>query len=384
MLIKLGIEKLLEDEINVIKGKRIGLLTNMTGVDSHFNSTIDLLHHCPDAQLVALFGPEHGIRGDAREGTNINSYTDPITNIPVFSLYGETNKPSKEILKNIDSIVVDIQDIGVRYYTYISTLGCLMEACMEQKKEVIVLDRPNPINGIDREGIFIEKPLRTFVGMYPVLNRHGLTIGEIALLYKYEFGLDCKLSVVHMEGWKRSMFFRDTGLIWIQPSPNSTGESMNILYPGMCLIEGTNLSEGRGTTRPFEVVGAPYIDGNALADRFNKLKLPGIVARPTSFVPTYSKYEDQLCYGVQLHVINLGLVRSLKATVHLLGIIANMYPNSFLFKEEANGQNVFDHLSGHAKLRKMVLSNFFDEFFVQCQQDCEHFLKQIAPYLIYK
>jgi uncharacterized protein YbbC (DUF1343 family) len=381
---KLGIEKLLESQMELIKGKRVGILTNMTGIDSKFRSTIDLLYQNEDVELVALFGPEHGIRGDTREGSDVNSYVDPLTNCPVYSLYGKTRKPKKEMLENLECIIVDIQDIGVRYYTYISTLGLLMEACMEQGKEVIVLDRPNPINGDMCEGNIIEKPYLSFVGLYPLPNRHSLTIGEIALLYKYEFGLHCDLTVVRMEGWKRSMFFRDTGLNWIQPSPNSTGESMNLLYAGMCLIEGTWLSEGRGTTRPFEVIGAPYIDGYLVAKQFNGLHLSGVHARPTSFIPTYSKYKDQLCFGVQIHVTDRNKVYSLEVGIHLLGIIAELYPDDFRFRKNEDGKFIIDLLAGHTGIKKMIFENHFESFVDCCHEDSENFKELRKPYLLYQ
>jgi uncharacterized protein YbbC (DUF1343 family) len=382
-MIQPGVETLLQEQFNLLKGKRIGLLTNMTGLDHRMRSTIDIFYNHPDIHLAALFGPEHGIRGDGQEGAQIHSYIDPSTQLPVFSLYGSTRKPTREMLSGIDAVVIDIQDIGVRYYTFISTLSYVMEACMEEGKEVIVLDRPNPLNGLIREGTISDSSLRSFVGLHAIPNRHGLTIGELAIIYKNLFGINCSLSVVPMKKWRRSMFFRDTEMCWIQPSPNSTGQIMAVLYTGMCLIEGTELSEGRGTTRPFEVVGAPYIDGTMLAGRFNALHLPGVLARPTSFVPYYSKYNGQLCYGVQIHVTDLAQVKSLKVGLHLLGLIADMYPDQFLFRDETKDRSMFNLLSGNRRLKQMVRENNFDEYFEQCHRDCRKFTEKVTPYFLY-
>ncbi|MFD2615989.1 exo-beta-N-acetylmuramidase NamZ family protein [Terrilactibacillus laevilacticus] len=383
-MIKLGIEVLLADYMSLLKGKRIGLVTNMTGVNSNLQSTIDLMYQHQDFQLTTLFGPEHGIRGDVQEGSKIDSSIDPYTKCPVYSLYGNTKKPTKGMLENVDSIIVDLQDIGARYYTFISTLALLMEACMEEKKEVIVLDRPNPINGTSFEGNIIEEPYRSFVGLYPLPNRHGLTIGEIANIYKYVYDLNCELTIIPMKGWDRSMFFSDTGLHWVQPSPNSTGEDMSILYPGMCLIEGTNLSEGRGTTRPFEIVGAPFINGYEVAKIFNSLNLSGVIARPTTFIPNYQKYKGQLCYGIQIHIINKRNVNSFEVGIRLLSIIAQLYEEEFTFLDKESDRCFFNLLSGTGQLKHLILLNQFNDFLDQCKRDCEIFNKKAKPYLLYQ
>lgn len=381
-MIQLGIETLLRDKMSLLKGKRVGLLTNITGLDSRLCPTIDLLMAQPDIHLSALFGPEHGVRGDGQEGLPIESYTDPLTHLPVYSLYGNTRKPCKAMLKNIDCIVIDLQDIGVRYYTFISTMSLVMEACMEESKEVVVLDRPNPLNGLNREGNILDKSLSSFVGMHPLPNRHGLTIGELSLLYKHEFGLNCSLTVVPMKRWSRTMYFRETGLCWVQPSPNATGEAMAVLYPGMCLIEGTTLSEGRGTTRPFEVIGAPYMNGSDIADKFNQLGLKGVLARSTSFVPYYSKYKGKLCRGIQIHITDISKVQSYKIGLYTLGLIAEMYPSEFSFLGNGN-RCTFNLLAGNTKIRQKILENNFDDFFEQCQAECDQFSERVMPYLLY-
>lgn len=382
-MIRLGLEVLLGEKINLLKGKRAGLLTNMTGLDSRLRSTIDLLDHLKGVQLTALFGPEHGIRGDGQEGSAVASAVDPKSGLPVYSLYGKTRKPTRAMLEKVDCVIVDLQDIGVRYYTFISTLSLVMEACRDNDKEVIVLDRPNPINGVDIEGNIPDRSLLSFVGAQSIPNRHGLTIGELAIVFKYLFGLNCRLTVVPMEGWRRKMLFRDTGLNWVQPSPNATGENMALLYPGMCLIEGTHLSEGRGTTRPFEIVGAPYIDGQKLADHFNKLQLEGVLGRPTSFVPYYSKYKGELCRGIQIHITDQEKIQPYKTGLALLGLIASSYPDQFSFRHDGGDRCMFHLLSGDADILRMVLNNEFGDFFDRCRTECESFREKIRPYLLY-
>ncbi|MFC4619218.1 exo-beta-N-acetylmuramidase NamZ domain-containing protein [Camelliibacillus cellulosilyticus] len=382
-MVELGVDQFLKQEVERFKGKRIGLVTNMTGVSARLEPTIDLFHVHPDIELVALYGPEHGIRGDAKEGEKVASGQDPYTGLPVYSLYGETRKPTKAMLEAIDTIVIDLQDIGTRYYTFIYTVANVMEACMEENKEVVVLDRPNPINGVRREGNLVREDFRSFVGLYPLPVRHGLTIGEIALLYKHEFGLDCDLTVIRMDGWSREMFFDDTGLLWVPASPNSTGQAMSILYPGTCLIEGTNLSEGRGTTRPFEVIGAPFVDGYRLAKRVNEKGLEGIIARPTSFIPTYQKHKDVLCSGIQLHVTDKSKVDSFKTGLYLLEAIAELFPNDLEFRDADKKRSFFNLLAGTDELKDVILAQKADHFLEKCEVEIERFTKVTKPYLLY-
>ncbi|MCC3356344.1 exo-beta-N-acetylmuramidase NamZ domain-containing protein [Bacillus sp. REN16] len=381
---KLGLDVFLETRVQEFKGKRIGLVTNMTGVNHQLIPTIDLFHEHPDIQLTALFAPEHGIRGDAKEGEKVESTIDPYTGLPVFSLYGESRKPSKEMLETVDVVVFDLQDIGSRYYTFIYTMAYVMEACAEQGKEFIVLDRPNPVSGEKLEGNLVEEDVRSFVGLLPIPNRHGMTVGELALLYKHEFGYDCELTVVPMQGWKRDMYYDETDLFWVPPSPNTTNIDMNILYPGICLVEGTNLSEGRGTTRPFEYIGAPFIDGHRLAKTFNQNKVSGVLARPTSFIPTYQKHKDEVCGGIQLHVVDRRKLNSLEAGILLIETIAEMYPNDFSFISNHNGKYFFDLLAGTKKLKKHILNGTSSDFLETCNKQVASFKKQREPYLLYK
>lgn len=381
----LGLDVFFEQYLHAFKGKRIGLVTNMTGVNRRLVPTIDLFHEHPDIQLTALYSPEHGIRGDAKEGESIESMTDPYTGLPVYSLYGESKKPKPDMLDPVDVIVLDLQDIGSRYYTFIYTMAYVMEACGEQGKPFVVFDRPNPVSGTSVEGNLLEPEFRSFVGLFPIPNRHGMTIGELALLYVHEFGISCDVTVIPMDGWKREMYFDQTGLIWVPPSPNTTGLDMCILYPGTCLIEGTNLSEGRGTTRPFEIVGAPYIDAYQLAKRYNEHKVMGVRARPVSFVPTYQKYRGERCEGVQLHVEHRQTVNALQAGLTLLETVVELYPQAFAFREsEADGKPFFDLLAGTDTLRRHILEGSTDAFLRNCESQIERFKQLAKPYLLYE
>lgn len=380
---KLGLEKFLDEGYEQFKGKRIGLITNMTGVNKDLVPTIDLFHAHPHIELTTLYAPEHGIRGDVKEGEKIDSFIDKHTGLPVISLYGENRKPSKEALENIDVLVFDLQDLGSRYYTYIYTMAYAMEACGTYNKQFVVLDRPNPINGLTVEGNLVEEDVRSFVGLLPIPNRHGMTVGELAELFKNEFDYECDLTVVPMEGWKRSMYFDDTGLFWIPPSPNASSVDMSILYTGTCLFEGTNLSEGRGTTKPFECVGAPYIDGYDLAKAFNERKLPGVIARPVSFIPTYQKHINEVCSGIHIHITDRDSVHSLTVGMIIVQLVIEMYPDAFEFRQNENGKYFFDLIAGTKSLKEDLRANNLAAFEKKCEEQVAYFLKQRKPYLIY-
>lgn len=381
----IGIDVFLEEYIERYKGKKVGLVTNLTGVNKDMESTIDLLFNHPDIQLTNLYAPEHGIRGDAREGEKFETTIDDVTNLPVHSLYGETRKPTENMLKDIDVMVFDIQDIGSRYYTYIYTMAYVMEACSEFNKEVIVLDRPNPISGLKREGNLVNINYTSFVGLLPIPNRHGLTIGELAILFKNEFNYDCNLTVVPLKGWKRSMYYDKTDLFWIPPSPNTTTIDMCILYAGTCLFEGTNLSEGRGTTQPFEIIGAPYINSFELAEQFNSKNIDGVIARPVFFNPTYQKYKNEQCQGVQLHITNRDKIEPLKVTINLMADIAMLYPESFEFRKETpSGKSFFDLLAGNSTLRQQILKDDRESYLEEAEEQLISFERLVQPYLLYE
>ena len=383
-MLKLGLEVFLEKEYKKYEGKRIGLVTNSTGVNQRLKSSVDLFYHHPKIDLTILFGPEHGLRGDKKEGQLVDSSVDDYTQLPIYSLYGEARKPSKEMMEQADVIVMDIQDIGSRYFTYIYTMAYVMEACAEHQKEMVILDRPNPISGIQMEGNLTENDVRSFVGLFPIPNRHGMTIGELAHLFKYEFKYDCNLTVIEMAGWQRHMYFDETGILFVPPSPNTTGQDMMILYTGTCLFEGTNISEGRGTTKPFEWIGAPFIEGHKLAEEFNRLLLPGVLARPVTFTPAYQKYEGKLCEGIQLHITDRNQFDSFYTGVKLIQLIAENYPNNFKFVQNENGKYFFDLLAGTKQLKKIITdTNKLNNFFIDAKQQLVEFEHCRQKYLLY-
>jgi uncharacterized protein YbbC (DUF1343 family)/CubicO group peptidase (beta-lactamase class C family) len=307
--LRLGIDVLVEEQLKQLAGKRIGLITNHTGLDRNGKSTADLLHAAPKVKLIALFGPEHGIRGtEDRDG--IADSVDQATGLPVYSLYGETRQPTSEQLMGIDTLVFDIQDIGTRFYTYESTMGLAMEAAAAADIEFVVLDRPNPIGGEIIEGPLLDAGRESFVGYHTIPVRHGMTVGELARMFAKERDIDVKLTVIEMQGWRRSQYLFDTGLAWVNPSPNMRSLEAALLYPGIGLLETTNISVGRGTDTPFEVLGAPWIRERELADLINRGNLPGVRVVPVRFTPTSSKFEGEECRGLHFIVTDWNRFRS--------------------------------------------------------------------------
>lgn len=352
--VKTGLETLLAERQGLVRGARVGLISNPTGVTAEVTPNFDTLLKA-GVNLVALFGPEHGFDSHAEDGLKVASGRHRRTGLPVYSLYGETRQPTPEMLQGIDLLLFDIQDVGVRFYTYIWTMALCMQAAAQRKIPFVVLDRPNPITGVIMEGPLLEPEHASFVGLYPILLRHGLTIGELGQLLNAEFGLGADLTVVPMQGWRRDMWFAETGLPWVAPSPNIPTLDTTIVYPGACLIEGTTLSEGRGTTRPFELVGAPWLDGETLADRLNQLKLPGVRLRAANFTPSFSKYAGEVCYGVQYHVIDRTVFRPVITTLHLIAIVRDLHPDhmgwALHFPE---GPYPFERLVGNGLARRQL------------------------------
>ena len=351
-----GIEVLLHEQAGELQGKRIGLVTNMTGVDRMLRSDIDLLAARKDFKLVALFGPEHGVRGDAQAGAHVESSRDAATGLPVHSLYGEHREPDGKMLQGIDLLLFDIQDVGARYYTYPYTLANLLRAAKKQGIPVWVLDRPNPLGGEKVEGPVLEPAFSSFVGLFPIPVRHGMTIGELARLFNAEFGIGAQLRVVPMRGWKRADAEPGGAMPWVPPSPNMPTRDTALVYPGTALIEGTNVSEGRGTTRPFETVGAPFVDAQRLAAKLNALELPGVRFRPTWFTPSFSKHKDQLCGGVQLHVTDRDAFQPFRTGLALVKTLHDLYPQQVRFQSDAPGASAgfFDKLAGNAWIREGI------------------------------
>lgn len=334
-------------------GKRIGIIANHTSYNGDGKHIVDVFRQMEGVRVTALFSPEHGFRGTEEAGTTIDSRTDAATGLPIHSLYGKTNKPTPQMLADVDVLVFDIQDVGARFYTYLYTMSLAMEAAAENGKRFVVLDRPNPINGVQVEGPILEPAFATFVGLYPIPVRYGLTVGELARMINGEGwlakGIKANLTVIPMTGWKRDAWYDHTGLRFIKPSPNMPDLETAMLYPGLCLLEGTNVSEGRGTAKPFRQFGAPWIDSNALATRLNALNLPGLRFAPTSFTPTASKHQGQQCHGVEITLTDRNRLEPFWSGVLIVNEIRRMYPDKF----EWNASH-FDRLCGTATIREAV------------------------------
>ncbi|MGE1165024.1 exo-beta-N-acetylmuramidase NamZ family protein [Peribacillus simplex] len=376
-----GIEVLLKEEKNVLRGKKVGLITNPTGIDSKLTSIVDLLHDDPDINLTALFGPEHGVRGDAQAGASVEYYMDEKTGLPVYSLYGKTKKPTPEMLKDVEVLVFDIQDVGTRYYTYIYTMAYAMEAARENDIPIIVLDRPNPQGGESVDGPVLEPEFSSFVGMYPIPLKHGMTVGELATLFNKEFKIGADLKVIKMRGWKRDMDYDDTGLPFVLPSPNMPTVSTSFVYPATGLIEGTNVSEGRGTTKPFELIGAPYINSDELAGKLNALRLPGVKFRAASFTPTFSKHAGKLSHGVEIYVTDRAEFKAVPTGLHIIKTIHDLYPDDFEFLAANN----FNLLIGNGWVKSRIEEgSSVDEIMKEYQVKQDAFKKVRKNYLLYK
>ncbi|MBU8729396.1 MULTISPECIES: exo-beta-N-acetylmuramidase NamZ domain-containing protein [Cytobacillus] len=382
---ELGVEVLLNDKKDLIEGKRVGLITNPTGVDQNLNSIVDILHNDPDVELTALYGPEHGVRGSAQAGEYVEYYIDEKTGLPVYSLYGKTKKPTPEMLENIDVLLFDIQDVGTRFYTYIYTMAYAMEAAKENNIPLIVLDRPNPQGGTKVEGPVLDMKYSSFVGNYSIPLRHGMTVGELAELFNEEFEIGAELTVVKMNGWKRDMYYDDTSLPFVMPSPNMPTLETALVYPGAALIEGTNVSEGRGTTKPFELIGAPFINADDLAGHLNSLNLPGVTFRAASFTPSFSKHAGKLSHGIQIHVTHRDAFKPVETGLHIVKAIHDMYPEDFEFRaENSAGISFFDNLMGNGWVREDIEEGKpVEEISSKWQKELKQFNKTREEYLLY-
>ena len=332
MRTELGLEVFLEAHLDRVAGLRFGLLACPSSVDSQLRGSVERLHRHPAVDLVALFGPEHGIRGDAQAGRPVANAIDPLTSLPVYSLYGESKSPKADMLADLDVILIDLQDAGVRFYTFLATALYVMRAAKAAGVAVILLDRPAPIGGMRVEGPLLDRAYASFVGPYPLPIRYGMTIGEVAQFVN-EREIGCNLTVIPMRGWSRAMWFDETGLPFIPSSPNLPTLEAVTLYPGTCLVEGTNLSEGRGTTRPFEYIGAPWINAESLADELNERSLPGLRFRPVYFVPTFSKYQGELCAGVHVFLTDRDALQPVNAMLHILQTLKRRYPDAFAWRQ---------------------------------------------------
>ncbi len=329
-----GLDRLVAGGFAELKGRRVGLVVHPASVDSRMRHAQDLFQAHDAVQVVALFGPQHGILGQTQDNMiEWEGYRDSHSGIPVFSLYGEHRKPTPEMLTDVDLLVVDLQDVGARYYTFIWTMLLCLEACAEAGVAVMILDRPNPLGGVVTEGNVLDPDFRSFVGLAPIPMRHGMTCGELARFFVHWRELDVELEVIWAEGWSRAHDFGATGLPWVLPSPNMPTLDTAFVYPGGCLLEGTMLSEGRGTTRPFEIFGAPYVDGRLLAEYLTGMGLPGAVFRPVNFEPTFHKFGGQVCGGVQVHVTDRTCFESVVTYTGAISFIREMWPDDFAWKE---------------------------------------------------
>ncbi|WP_312560969.1 DUF1343 domain-containing protein [Anaerospora sp.] len=372
--VRLGIDNI-DQYQHLFAGKRVGLITNQTGVNSQLQSTIDVLYEKTD--LVALFSPEHGLRGNAEAGADIAAATDMRTGLPVYSLYGDTKKPTAQMLENIDVLCFDIQDVGTRFYTYMSTMALAMESAKEQNKLFIVFDRPNPIGGLAVEGPVLKPGFESFIGMYPIPIRHGLTIGELALLFNKQFGIECNLQVVKLSGWQRNMFWQDTGLPWVMTSPNIPTPETALVYPGTGLLGATTISEGVGTTRPFELVGAAWLNAAAAADRLNERKLPGAYFRPTYFTPRFGRHNGINQGGVQIHVTDKAAYRPVLTAITILEVMKGLSGGQFAYQSE----RMFDLPLGEDTLR--LETEPLDQLLTRWDQEARDFQVKSRQYYLY-
>ncbi|HEX8183689.1 MAG TPA: DUF1343 domain-containing protein [Blastocatellia bacterium] len=386
---KTGVEILLESRLDLLEGMRVGLIVNPASVNSRFEHAADLFHQEERIQLTSLFGPQHGIRGETQDNMiEWQTFRDERTGLHAYSLYGETRKPQPEMLAGVDALVFDVQDVGTRVYTFIYTMALAMEAARECGKKFIVLDRPNPVNGVQVEGNVHEAEFRSFVGMFAIPMRHAMTVGELALMFNREFQIGCDLEVVKMEGWRRAMWHEETGLPWIMPSPNIPAVETAVVYPGSVMIEGTTVSEGRGTTRPFEIIGAPYIKPHELIERLNREALPGAVFRPVYFEPAFHKFVGKLCGGIQIHVTDRRQFKPVITGIAIIKAIRHLYPGDFGWKqppyEYVWDKLPFDCINGSASVREQIEANrSLDEIEESWRESLNEFTERRKSYLLY-
>lgn len=382
--IKLGINVLLSENMDLLKGKRIGLVTNPTGVCSNLTSTIDTLNMRPDVNLVALFGPEHGVRGDRYAGQKISSYTDEKTGLPVWSLYGKTKKPTPIMLHDIDLLIFDMQDIGSRAYTYIYTMARTMEAAKENNIPILILDHPDPLDGELVEGPILKPAFRSFIGLYPIPSVYGMTIGELALYFNSEFKIDADLTVISMRGWKRAMTFAQTGLIWIPTSPHVPNvETPFYIAATGCIGELQTVNVGVGYTLPFQLVGTPWLVAADFAAELNRRHLPGVFFRPAFYRPYYSTLAGQNLQGVQIHIIDFKTFKPMLTQIHILAAMKKLYPSQQIFDQTRLA--MFNKAMGTDFVLKAIQGGMTaGEIYATFENDITNFMKKRKKYLLYK
>jgi uncharacterized protein YbbC (DUF1343 family) len=385
----LGVEKLLRERIDLLRGARVGLICNQASVDHGLRHVADLFHENPDLNLTALFGPQHGIRGDVQDNMiETDHAVDAVTRLPIYSLYSETREPTADMLRDVDVLVFDMQDVGCRIYTFVYTLANCMRAAKKFGKKVIACDRPNPINGRQVAGNVLDPEYASFVGQFPIPTRHGMTVCELGRMFNEHFGIGCNLECIPMDGWSRDLWLDQTDAPWVLPSPNMPTLAAATVFPGTVHVEGTQLSEGRGTTLPFELVGAPYVDPERLARELAQLNLPGVYFRACVFRPTFQKQMDKSCGGVQFHVTDRASFEPVISGVAVVKAIHDLYPDQFKWKlppyEYEYEKNPFDVISGTAAMREAFergdsLQSIADSW----QQPLAEFMELRARYLLY-
>ena len=389
--IKTGIEVLKAQNFRCLEGKRVGLITNPTGVDNELRSTIDILHEAPNVNLVALYGPEHGVRGDVHAGDHVSDPRDPATGLPVYSLYGKTRKATPEMLKDVDVLVYDIQDIGCRSFTYISTLGLAMEAAAENGKELFVLDRPNPLGGLKVEGNLTEDDCISFVSQFKIPYVYGLTCGELALLLNGERmltgGVQCKLTVIKMKGWKRRMDYTATGLQWIPSSPHIPHPHSAFFYPVSGILgELGYMSIGVGYTIPFQMFAAPWAEVDKLADALNDLHVPGVIFRPIYLKPFYSVGKGEQLQGVQVHITDYARAPLSPLQFLVMQEVARLWPDRAVFDHADKGRfAMFDKVCGSHQIReRFTKTNRWEDIRPYWEKDVENFRQVSKKYYLYR
>jgi uncharacterized protein YbbC (DUF1343 family) len=390
-MVEIGLEIFLKKEYRRFKKLRLGVLCNQASVDSKLQHVSEIILKSKlDLKISGFFGPQHGIRGEKQDNmVESDDFIDPASGLPVHSLYGKSREPSESALPTIDAFVIDLQDIGTRIYTFMYTMANCMRAAKKFDKKVIVLDRPNPIGGLQCEGNVLESGMTSFVGQYPLCTRHGMTMGELALMFNEEFGIGCDLEVIRIKGWSRKQMGLDWKRDWVAPSPNIPRFISALTFPGCVHFEGTNISEGRGTTFPFEWIGAPYINPDALAREMNLMRMPGVYFRPIFFQPTYQKCKDTVCGGVQIHVLNIKQFQPFLAGVRLLNKIAELFPKGFKWKnppyEYEHERMPIDLIAGTSALRNAIDSKSgLKSFEDKASKELSEFKKLRKKYLLYR
>ncbi|HEX7998175.1 MAG TPA: DUF1343 domain-containing protein [Pyrinomonadaceae bacterium] len=386
---KLGLEKLLNEELSRLRGARLGLICNQSSVNHQLRHAADLLHEHRDAKLTTLFGPQHGIRGDVQDNMVETAHAfDSVTGVPIYSLYSETREPTEEMLSNTDVLVFDMQDIGCRIYTFVYTLANCMRAAKKYGRRVIVCDRPNPINGVSVEGTILEPEFASFVGQYPIATRHAMTVGELARMFNDKFAINCDLEIIRMDGWSREQWLDETDAPWVIPSPNMPTLETATVFPGTVHLEGTQMSEGRGTTRPFELIGAPYIEASEYARQLNAIGFAGVYFRACGFQPTFQKHAGRTCGGVQIHVTNRDEFEPVIVGAATVKIAHDLYMEHFKWKEPPYeyvfDKNPFDVIAGTDKLRISIEQQESLEQIKQSWQEAlENFKRERESFLLY-